>query len=117
MPKLVHTCDGAFLGEIDLKEGSWLIGRRPDCDIRVDDSTVSGSHALVRVKSSAYMEGLLDVHIEDQGSTNGTIVNGKKVKRHMMKHGEVAHVGSHEFTLVDEGTRGFETTTVILPDS
>jgi len=35
----------------------------------------------------------------------------------MMKHGEVANIGSHEFALVDEGTRGFETTTVILPDS
>ena len=117
MPKLVHTCDGKFLEEINLDEGSYLIGRHPDSDIRVDDSTVSGKHALVTSNPSAYMEGLLDIHIEDQGSTNGTIVNGKKIKRHMMKHGEVAHVGSHEFALVDEGTRGFETTTVILPDS
>ena len=116
MPKLVHTCDGKFIEEIDLEEGRYLIGRRPDSDIRVDDSTVSGKHALVTSSPSAYMEGLLDIHIEDQGSTNGTIVNGKKVKRHMMKHGEVAQVGSHEFALVDEGTRGFETTTVILPD-
>jgi pSer/pThr/pTyr-binding forkhead associated (FHA) protein len=117
MPKLVHTYDGTFLGEIVLEEGSWLIGRKPDCDIRVDDSTVSGNHALVTVNPSAYMEGLLDVHIEDKGSTNGTIINGKKIKRHMLKHGEVAQIGSHEFTLVDESTRGFETTTVILPDA
>ena len=116
MPKLVHTCDGTFLGECELEEGSWLIGRRPDCDIRVDDSTVSGKHAVITVNPSAYMEGLLDVHIEDQNSTNGTIVNGKKIKRHMMKHGEVVHIGSHEFTLIDEATRGFETTTVILPE-
>ncbi|WP_455216662.1 FHA domain-containing protein [Kaarinaea lacus] len=117
MPKLVHTCDGTFLGETELTEGSWLIGRHPDCDIRVDDSTVSGKHALVTVNPSVYMEGLLDVHVEDQGSTNGTIVNNKKIKRHMLKHGEVVHIGSHEFALVDEGTRGFETTTVILPGS
>jgi len=76
MPKLVHTCDGKFLGEID----------HPDCSIRVDDSTVSGKHALVTSNPSAYMEGLLDIHIEDQGSTNGTIINGKNIKRHMMKH-------------------------------
>ncbi len=116
MPKLVHTRDGTFLGEITLEQGSWLIGRRPDCDIRVDDDTVSGRHAVVTARPSAYMEGLLDVHVEDQGSTNGTLVNGKKVKRHMLKHGEVVKIGDHDFTLIDETTRGFETTTVILPE-
>lgn len=116
MPKLVHSRDGQFLEDITLQEGSWLIGRRPECDIRLDDDTVSGKHALLTVAASVYMEGLLDVHIEDQGSTNGTMVNGKAVKRHMLKHGEVVKVGSHEFALVDESTRGFETTTVVLPD-
>lgn len=116
MPKLVHSREGQFLEEITLEEGSWLIGRRPECDIRVDDETISGKHAKITVAPSAYMEGLLDVHIEDLGSTNGTTVNGKVIKRHMLKHGEVAKIGSHEFSLVDEATRGFETTTVILPD-
>lgn len=116
MPKLVHTREGQFLEDIPLEEGSILIGRRPDCDVRVDDDTVSGKHALVTVAPSAYMEGLLDVHIEDQGSTNGTTVNGKVIKRHMLKHGEVAKIGNHEFAMVDEATRGFETTTVILPE-
>jgi len=116
MPKLVHSREGQFLEDISLEEGSWLIGRRPECEIRVDDETVSGKHAKITVVPSAYMEGLLDVHIEDQGSTNGTTVDGKVIKRHMLKHGEVAKVGSHEFALVDEATRGFETTTVILPD-
>jgi pSer/pThr/pTyr-binding forkhead associated (FHA) protein len=116
MPKLVHSRDGSFLEEFNLEEGSWLIGRRPECDIRLDDETVSGKHALLTVAPSAYMEGLLDVHIEDQGSTNGTTVNGKVIKRHMLKHGEAIKIGGHEFTLIDEETRGFETTTVILPD-
>ena len=34
MPKLVHSREGQFLEDITLKEGSWLIGRRPECDIR-----------------------------------------------------------------------------------
>ncbi len=116
MPKLVHTRDGQFLEEINLEVGSWLIGRRPECDIRLDDETVSGKHVVVNVSASVYMEGLLDVRIEDQGSTNGTTVNGKAIKRHMLKHGEVMRVGDHEFAMVDEATRGFETTTVVLPD-
>lgn len=116
MPKLVHTREGQFIEDITLQEGSWLIGRHPECGIWVDDETVSGKHALLTVGESVYMEGLLDVHIEDQGSTNGTTVNDKKIKRHMLKHGETIKIGSHEFAMVDEATRGFETTTVILPD-
>ena len=116
MPKLVHSRENQFLEEIDLQEGSWLVGRRPDCDIRVDDDTVSGKHALITVTASVYMDDLLDVHVEDQGSTNGTTVNGKAIKRHMLKHGETVKIGSHEFAMVDESTRGFETTTVVLPD-
>ncbi len=116
MPKLVHSREGKFLEDIPLQEGSLLIGRRPDCDVRLDDETVSGRHAIVTVAPSAYMEGLLDVHIEDQNSTNGTTVDGKEIKRHMLKHGEVVKIGSHEFAMVDEATRGFETTTVILPE-
>ncbi len=116
MPKLVHSREGSFIEELNLEEGSWLIGRRPECDIRLDDETVSGKHALLTVAPSAYMEGLLDLHIEDKGSTNGTLVNGKAIKRHMLKHGEEIKIGEHEFALIDEETRGFETTTVILPE-
>jgi pSer/pThr/pTyr-binding forkhead associated (FHA) protein len=116
MPKLVHSRDGQFLENIDLEPGSWLIGRRPECAIRLDDEIVSGKHALLTVSTSLYMEELLDVYIEDQKSTNGTTVNGKAIKRHMLKHGEVIRVGNHEFAMVDESTRGFETTAVVLPE-
>lgn len=116
MPKLVHTHHGKFVKNYDLVEGDLLIGRHPDSDIWVEDTTVSGKHALITVRPSAYMEGLLDVHIEDLDSTNGTLINGKRIKRHLMKHGEVAHIGEHEFAMVDEATRAFETTTVILPE-
>ena len=64
MPKLVHTKDGRFIEDIVLKEGQWLIGRRPECDISLDDTTVSGKHALLVVSPSKYMKGLLDVHLK-----------------------------------------------------
>ena len=116
MPKIVHTRDGIVIEEYVLKEGTISIGRRPDCEIRFDDLAVSGKHATVSVKPNQYMDGLNDVLIEDAGSTNGTQVNGRRIKKHLFKHGEVAQIGSHELTLVDEGTRAFETTQVLLPD-
>jgi len=117
MPKLVHTRDGRFLGEIVLQEGTLHIGRDRGCDIPLDDDTVSARHTRVTVRPSAYLEGLLDILVEDQGSTNGTWLGRRRLdKRHMLKHDETLRIGAHEFTLIDEITRGMETTTIILPD-
>ncbi len=117
MPKLIHTRDGRFVAEITLQEGTLRLGRAADCDITLDDDTVSGHHATVTVRPSAYLEGLLDVLVEDPGSTNGTWLGQRRLdKRHMLKHDETLRLGSHEFTLIDEVTRGMETTTIILPD-
>ena len=118
MPKLTHTRDGRFIAEYDLQLGTLSIGRASECDITFDDETVSGQHARITVRKSAYLEGLLDLLIEDQGSSNGTLVNDKRLsKRHMLKHDETVRIGTHAFTLIDEGTRALETTTIILPDN
>ena len=116
MAKIVHSRDGTFIKEYPLSEGTLKIGRRPNCEIQLDDTTVSGYHAAIVVSKNEYMDGLLDIHIEDQGSTNGTQVNGRNIRRHLLKHGEVARIGLHDLTLVDEQTRAFEETEMILPD-
>jgi pSer/pThr/pTyr-binding forkhead associated (FHA) protein len=116
MTKLVYSNEGKIIEEFQLETGITKIGRRPECDIRVDDTVISGHHFNIVVRPSDYMEGLKDIHIEDCGSTNGTLVNGKPITRQLFKHSEVAVVGSHEFMLVDEGTRAYERTQVILPE-
>lgn len=114
MAKLVHSRDGTFIKEYELKAGEFKIGRRPDCDIRLDDTTVSGYHAAITVQPNQYMNNVLDVHVEDRGSTNGTQVNGRNVRRHLMKHGEVVRIGLHDLTLIDEQTRAFEETEFLI---
>ena len=117
MAKLIHTRDGRPYKEYKLKAGTLTVGRRPDCNIQLlDDVTVSGKHAKIFIANNEYMVGLLDVVIEDQGSTNGTLFNDKKIKKHKWKHGEMIKIGSHEFTLIDEQTRAFEETNISLPD-
>ena len=117
MPKLLHTRAGKTIDEYDLQPGTMTIGRHPDCFIQLaDDVTVSGTHAQITVSDSEYLDGLLDIYIEDQNSTNGTLVSGKHIKRHLLKNGEVAKIGSHEFTLVDEKNRAFERTQVVIPE-
>lgn len=117
MTKLIHSNDGKIVEEYPLEAGVTKVGRRPECDIRVDDTVISGHHFNIVVRPSEYMDGLNDIHIEDCGSTNGTLINGKRVTRQLFKHSEVAVIGSHEFMLVDEDSRAFEQTQVILPEA
>jgi len=58
----------------ELADVPLVVGRSRDCDIAVDDPNVSRRHAEVRHEDGAYW-------IVDLGSTNGVIVNGKRVER------------------------------------
>jgi len=51
-----------------------LVGRKEDCDLRLDHKSVSKMHCVI-VKT----DGLL--LLRDLGSTNGTRVNGQRVRR------------------------------------
>jgi pSer/pThr/pTyr-binding forkhead associated (FHA) protein len=59
---------------IDLVKDLTLIGRDEDCDIRLDHKSISKLHCVI-----AKTDGLLLVR--DLGSTNGTRVNGQRVRR------------------------------------
>lgn len=59
---------------IDLVKDMTLVGRNEDCDVRLDHKSVSKLHCII-VKT----DGLLLVR--DLGSTNGTRVNGQRVRR------------------------------------
>lgn len=62
------------------------IGRRPYNDVQLDDLTVSGEHALVRVRNG-------EVAIHDLGSRNGTMVNGLPIKQRTLVDGDIVDIG------------------------
>lgn len=114
MAKLVLSINGAVQGEYELSQERLTIGRKPDNDIQIDNLAVSGKHALI-------ITILDDSFLEDLGSTNGTYVNGKLVKKHALKDGDVIAVGKHELKYINENATTdddeFEKTMIIKPGS
>ena len=68
-----------------------VIGRGSRADLRIDDPGVSRRHAEFRVQHGP--AGAL-VSILDLGSTNGTLVNGRRVQHAILDDGAVVQIGS-----------------------
>jgi len=109
MARIILIHEGAVLKEFPLNKERTTIGRKPHNDIQLDDPTVSGQHAVILMLQNAY--------VEDLNSTNGVILNGKKVTRRQLNHGDVIRIGRHEMKYVDGHAEEFESTVVIRPDA
>lgn len=70
---LVITGGHDIGSEIELKEGSYIIGRDPEADIFLNDITVSRKHARIDITP-------FKVQIKDLDSLNGTYVNGVRIE-------------------------------------
>jgi DNA-binding winged helix-turn-helix (wHTH) protein len=75
-----------------LSDGEHVIGRDPQCAIRLDDSGVSRKHARVRITAPGASAAL-----EDLQSTNGTFVGRRRVKGEVpLADGDVITIGEVE---------------------
>ena len=71
---------------------STTIGRSRDCDIVLQDSNASRQHAEIRHIG-------LDYFAVDLGSTNGTLVNGQRIRRHALANGDRVMIGTTEIVV------------------
>ena len=69
-----------------LEQGSNVLGRGTEADIRLPDTGVSRKHVDVQLAGTT-------VTVEDLGSTNGTLVNGRRVGRQELADGDVIRIG------------------------
>ena len=89
MTRILIKGEGTPPTERELKPGTVTIGRKPDNDFHLEDATVSGHHAkIVTYFQSSY--------IEDLSSTNGTFVNGRRVRMHTLHGGDIISIGKFE---------------------
>ena len=90
--------DGTTL-DVPLRRERIVIGRRADNDVCLPNLAVSGEHAAV-------VTILTDSFLEDLGSTNGTLVNGKAIAKHFLRDRDEIDVGRHKLVYLVDDERG-----------
>ncbi|MDF1542422.1 MAG: FHA domain-containing protein [Anaerosomatales bacterium] len=72
------------------------IGRGPECDIFLNDFTVSRSHAVLAIAGD-------EVSVSDAGSLNGTYVNGVRVDKAQLSDGDILQIGKFQMVFMNRG--------------
>jgi hypothetical protein len=84
---IVHPPAGARTRTLRI-DASTVVGRAPECELRLDDTYLSQQHARIFGKNSTW-------YVEDLGSTNGTFVNEQKLMAPaMIQPGDKVRLGT-----------------------
>jgi pSer/pThr/pTyr-binding forkhead associated (FHA) protein len=93
-PALVVRAGGGRAGESFFpSEERTLIGRSPECDIFLDDVTVSRRHAELLREGDTFT-------ITDLGSLNGTFVNRKRIETAQLADDDELQIGKYRLTFL-----------------
>lgn len=95
MAKLVLSLDGSILGNYFIETDRLTLGRTAANDVHIFDQAVSKEHAVILTVGN-------DQILEDLGSTNGTVVNGQKVKKHILQNGDVIELGRYRLKYLNQ---------------
>lgn len=72
------------------------VGRDHSCTLRIDDPKISRVHMYIELRGGS-------IFFQDNKSTNGTFLNGKRVPEGFVEAGDVLQIGSTEFAIQDAG--------------
>jgi pSer/pThr/pTyr-binding forkhead associated (FHA) protein len=93
-PALVVRSGGGMAGQsFQPAEGTTIIGRSPECDVFLDDVTVSRRHAELVREGEAFT-------IRDLGSLNGTYVNRKRIESAILEDDDEVQIGKYRLTFL-----------------
>jgi len=71
-----------------------VIGRTPECELFLDDVTVSRHHAELHATSGGW-------EIADAGSLNGSYVNRHRIERQALVGGDEVQIGKYRFVYLE----------------
>ena len=63
------------------------IGRKLENDLVIQDMLVSREHATIRYENDEFV-------LQDSGSTSGTFINGKRVEKSVLRHGDLINMAN-----------------------
>ncbi len=93
-PALVVRSGGGRAGEsFELGSARTVVGRSPDCDVFLDDVTVSRRHAEVHREGDGFL-------IRDLGSLNGTFVNRRRIDSVLLSDDDEVQIGKYRMTFL-----------------
>jgi pSer/pThr/pTyr-binding forkhead associated (FHA) protein len=95
MAKVILSLEGSVIREMNLDKERITIGRKPQNDIQIENLAVSSEHARI-------VTILNDSFLEDMGSTNGTLVNGSPIKKHILQNNDVIEIGKYTLKFVSD---------------
>ncbi|MFO7821487.1 MAG: FHA domain-containing protein [Lentisphaeria bacterium] len=89
-PKVIVLSEQLRGKSFELTEEKYTVGRNEDCDIYIADPTISGHHcSFVKEEQGGYK-------LVDEGSTNGSRVNGVKVDSQKLANSDIVQAGAIE---------------------
>jgi len=86
------------LGAYEFTKGTISIGRSASADLCLDHPSISRDHVRIVRKGSRFL-------LEDLGSRNGTLLNGRRAFSELLEHGDVLRLGKYEVHVSFEEVR------------
>lgn len=115
MAWLVQLLDDVVVHKFEIKQAKTLIGRKPSCDIVIDDAAVSSTHAQIILQPNSYFSEYQEAFLEDLKSTNGTTLNGQAlVGKQRLRNNDVVKLAWNTFKFIDESEAEMEKTVHML---
>jgi adenylate cyclase len=102
MARLIISSPDGKNGILELTKPVITVGRGNANDLVLNDSSVSRFHAVIKLADN-------HIFIADRGSTNGVILNGKKIDQETeLKNGDTAVLGRYTLRLEDVEAKGIQ---------
>ncbi|RRJ84404.1 FHA domain-containing protein [Aestuariirhabdus litorea] len=111
MATLAQLIDDVVVNRVEIDQPLTTLGRHPDNDIEISEATVSSRHARLLREPNAAINTVMDVYIEDLGSTNGTFVNNQRVDgRCKLHNNDLIRIAWNHFKFIDDAESTLEQT-------
>ncbi len=85
--------------DLDPSTGTVVLGRAPECDLFLDDVTVSRRHAELMAVDGSW-------ELADSGSLNGSYVNRRRIDRQVLVGGDEVQIGKYRFVFLEAAGEG-----------